>query len=116
MGGGDLGMQGQRADQQGILYPTRAFRKELLLLAKEASHTDRGRSSGAGFPGRISGTVRGAAHSISWGRTDASGAGRYGYGSGASALFSVAMIDLTKVRNYNIACQAAGLLRGHLCL
>ena len=29
-------------------------------------------------PGRISGTVRGAAHSISCGRTDASGAGRYG--------------------------------------
>lgn len=112
MGGGDLGMQGQRTDQQGILYPTRAFRKELLLLAKEASHTDRGRSSGAGFPGRISGTVRGAAHSISWGRTNTSGAGRYGYGSGASALHSVTMIDLTKVRNYYIACGYTDLRLG----
>ena len=50
MDGGDLGVQGQRADQQGILYPTWAFRKELLLLAKEASHKDCGRSSGAGIP------------------------------------------------------------------
>ena len=110
--GGDSGMQGQRADQQGILYPTRAFRKELLLLAKEASRTDRGRSSRAGFPGRISGTVRGAAHSISWGRTNTSGAGRYGYGSGASALHSVTMIDLTKVRNYYIACGYTDLRLG----
>ena len=35
MGSGDLGVQGQRADQQRILYPTRAFRKELLLLQKK---------------------------------------------------------------------------------
>lgn len=35
MGSGDLGVQGQRADQQRILYPTRAFLKELLLLAKK---------------------------------------------------------------------------------
>lgn len=91
MGSGDSGVQGQRAEQQGILYPTWAFRKELLLLAKEASHKDCGRSTGAGTPGRISGTVRGAAHSISWGRTDASGAGRYGCGSGAFALQSITM-------------------------
>ena len=40
MGGGDSGMQGQRADQQGILYPTRAFRKELLYLGKSPSHEE----------------------------------------------------------------------------
>lgn len=112
MGSGDSGVQGQRADQQGILYPTRDFRKELLLLAKEASHTDCRRSTGADTPGRIYGTVRVAAHSISWGRTNTSGAGRYGYGSGASALHSVTMIDLTKVRNYYIACGYTDLRLG----
>ena len=82
MGIGDSGVQSQRADQQGILYSARAFRKELLLLVKEASHTDCRRSTGAGTPGRIFGTVRGTACSISWGGANASGAGRYGCGIG----------------------------------
>ena len=112
MGGGDSGVQGQRADQQGILHSTRAFRKELLLLVKEASHTNRGRSSGAGSPGGTFGTVRGSAYSISWGGIDTSGAGGYGCGSGASALHSVVMIDLTKVRNYYIACGYTDLRLG----
>ena len=40
MGGGNSGMQGQRADQQGILYPTRTFRKELPYLGKSPSHDE----------------------------------------------------------------------------
>ena len=40
MGGGNLGMQGQRADQQGILYPTRTFRKELPYLGKSPSRKE----------------------------------------------------------------------------
>ena len=40
MGGGNSGMQGQRADQQGILYPTRTFRKELPYLGKSPSHEE----------------------------------------------------------------------------
>ena len=40
MGGGNSGMQGQRADQQGIVYPTRTFRKELPYLGKSPSHEE----------------------------------------------------------------------------
>ena len=40
MGGGNSGMQGQRADQQGILYPTRTFRKELPYLGKSPSRKE----------------------------------------------------------------------------
>ena len=40
MGNGDSGVQGQRADQQGILYPTRTFRKELPYLGKSPSHEE----------------------------------------------------------------------------
>ena len=40
MGGGNSGMQGQRADQQGIVYPTRTFRKELPDLGKSPSHEE----------------------------------------------------------------------------
>ena len=40
MGGGNSGMQGQRADQQGILYSARAFRKELPYLGKSPSHEE----------------------------------------------------------------------------
>ena len=34
MGGGNSGVQGQQADEQGILHPAWAFRKERLLLAE----------------------------------------------------------------------------------
>ena len=84
--------------------------KASRLTNKEASHKDHGRTTGAGTPERISGTARGAAHSIPWGGTNASGAGRYGCGNGASALHSVTMIDLAKVRNYYIACGYTDLI------
>ena len=39
MGGGNSGMQGQWADEQGILHPTWAFGKELLLPAEKKLRT-----------------------------------------------------------------------------
>ena len=51
MGGGNSGMQGQRADEQGVLHPAWAFGKELLLLAEEASHTNSGLRTGTGTAG-----------------------------------------------------------------
>ena len=51
MGGGNSGMQGQRADEQGVLHPAWAFGKELLLLTEETSHTNSGLRTGTGTVG-----------------------------------------------------------------
>ena len=44
-------MQGQRADEQGILHPAWAFGKKLLLLAEEASYTNSDFRTGTGTAG-----------------------------------------------------------------
>lgn len=51
MGGGNSGMQGQWADEEGILHPTWAFGKELLLPAEKASHANCGLRTGTGTAG-----------------------------------------------------------------
>lgn len=106
-------VQRQWVDETGILLAAWNRREELLLLAQEAVDAD----------GRVCCTSAGAVRAGSdYGRcapapvpgsgTEIAGWCGYRCRCSLAPLYSVAMIDLTKVRNYYVACGYTDLRRG----
>ena len=95
----------QWAQRPGVLPIAGNCGKELLLLAVQVARTNRGVSVSTDGATEVSRCAGGAAlHSVPG--CGAKAARRCGHGCGGSdpAFPSVAMIDLSKVRNWYISC------------
>lgn len=106
-------MQIERAEQQRVLPTAGYFGEKLLLLAPEAARPG-GRSNGAaaGTAGIHSCLGGYAADSVPGHRAETARRCEHGRRCGAAAVDSVAMIDLSKVRNYYMACGYTDLRLG----
>ena len=113
MGDADPRVQEQWNEQQGILHTARCIGKELLLQAAQVSGTGVGGDIAAadtvGARVRTGGTT---SNQLSRSRAETPGGNRYGCGIRNPSLHSKFMIDLTKVRNYYIACGYTDLRCG----
>ena len=107
------GMQQKRTNKTGVLSAMRDIWKKLLLLAKKTAKS--GDKSGA-VPyhkdGSNSNDRQYYSYSVSWYKTAISIRSRYGCGGWSTTPNLNAMIDLSKVQNYYVACGYTNLRRG----
>lgn len=105
---------GERAEQQGILSAARDLRKDILLLAAKSAHSGGG-TGGTSNHGTGSGGGRSdrcAVYPISGSGTDAASRDGHRSNSGSSSFAAAAMMDLSRVSKYYVACGYTDLRRG----
>lgn len=100
LGKGDSGVQSKRAEKRRVLPAEGHLGKKLLLLAPEAAQSGGGNNGVAAGTAGIHSCMGGyVADSVPGRRADTARRCEHGRRYGNAAVNSVAMIDLSKVRN-----------------